>query len=108
MRVHRGIRNLAISLALSLLLLASTTGASLAVRHRLYVGTITALSSTVVTIHSKTHNADHHFVIAETTLWLRRGVPVTRSSFKVGSYVTVSYSEGPNHTLIAYHISLRR
>jgi hypothetical protein len=103
-----------ISLALALVLAAAATGEAQAVRHHFYVGTITAITfpngghAGSLTIHSKTHNTDYHFIIDNSTRFLHRGQGEPRTSFKVGSYVTVSYSPGPNGTMIAYHISLRR
>ena len=106
-------RALAISLLLVLALAAGTARPALAVRHHLYVGTITRITypngghNGSLTIHSKTHNANFTFVIDNSTKFLRHGQGEPRTSFKVGSYVTVSYSPGPNGTMIAYHISLR-
>ena len=79
-----------------------------AARHKSYVGTITAISTNALTIHSKSHNTDFHFVIDGNTRFLQHGLGIPRNNFKVGSYVTVSFSPGPNNTMIAYHISLRR
>jgi hypothetical protein len=93
---------------------AGVTGTAQAVRHHFYVGTITAITfpngghNGSLTIHSKTHNTDYHFIIDNNTRFLRHGQGEPRTSFKVGTYVTVSYSPGPNGTMIAYHISLRR
>jgi hypothetical protein len=90
--------------------LSATRGpvASAAVRHHFYVGTITALAGGSLAIHSKTHNATYRFVFDKQTRFMRQGRVVARSLFKLGSYVTVSYSPGPRSTLIAWHISLRR
>jgi hypothetical protein len=82
--------------------------ASAITRHKLYVGTITAIASNALTIHSKTHAAYYHFVINGGTKFLRHQVSVSRSVFKVGSYVTVSYSAGPHNTMVAWHVSLRK
>jgi hypothetical protein len=79
-----------------------------AARRPSHVGTITAISSTALTIHSKTHKTYYHFVITSDTAFLQHGKPVARSLFKIGSYVTVTYATGPNGTLIAIHVSLRQ
>jgi hypothetical protein len=103
-----------VGLVLALIPAAAATGRAQAVRHHFYVGTITAITfpnrghAGSLIIHSKTHNTNFHFVIDNSTRFLRRGQGEPRTSFKVGSYVTVSYSPGPNGTMIAYHISLRR
>ncbi|MGH2347389.1 MAG: hypothetical protein ACRDG4_19350, partial [Chloroflexota bacterium] len=78
-----------------------------AVRHHFYVGTIISLSAGSVTIHSKTHKANFTFTIDKGTKFLRLGQGISRKQFKVGSYVTISYSPGAHHTMIAWHISLR-
>jgi hypothetical protein len=87
--------------------LAAPRGAA-AARHRFYVGTITKISTTSLTIHSKTHNADFTFAVVSSTQFLQHGQPIARARFRVGSYVTVSFSPGPHNSMIAYHISLRR
>jgi hypothetical protein len=84
------------------------TGAAQAARSPSHVGTITAISSTAITIHSKTHKTYYHFVINSQTLFLQRGHEVSRNLFKVGTYVTVTYAAGPNNSLIAIHVSLRQ
>jgi Domain of unknown function (DUF5666) len=101
---------------LGILLVALTVGlsahqalpASAAVRHHFYVGTITAISANMLVIHSKTHATNYRFVVNSQTKFLRKGVAASRGMFKVGSYVTVSYSPGPNNSLIAWHVSLRK
>lgn len=99
-------------LALALLLIAivalQRAPLALAARHRSYTGTITAISATALTIHSKTHNADFHFAINASTKFLQKGKEISRSRFHPGSYVYVSYSSGPHNGMIAWHISLRR
>ena len=114
MRVVDRIRTWLLALVLALGVLTGSVGRARAVQHHFYVGTITAISfpsgghSGALTIHSKTHNTNFHFLIDNSTRFLRRGQGEPRTSFKVGSYVTVSYSPGPNGSMIAYHISLRR
>ncbi|MDB5075754.1 MAG: hypothetical protein JWO42_1933 [Chloroflexi bacterium] len=95
-------------LALALLLALAFVQPASAARHHFYVGTITNISANSLTIHSKTHAADYHFVINGQTRFLRRGQATPRSAFKRGTYVTVSYSPGPNNSMIAWHISIRR
>src|SRR5579871_6433262 len=110
----RTVRIWLISLTMAVLLIAGATGSAQAVRHRSYVGTITAITfpngshNGSLTIHSKSHDTDFHFIIDNNTRFLRRGQGEPRTSFKAGSYVTVSYSPGPNGSMIAYHISLRK
>jgi hypothetical protein len=79
-----------------------------AARRPSHVGTITAISNSVLTIHSKTHKTYYHFVINSDTAFLQHGKPVSRSLFRVGTYVTVTYATGANGTLIAIHVSLRQ
>jgi hypothetical protein len=93
-------------------LLCAQTGLSVqtaqaAVRHRSYVGTITAISVGSLTIYSKAHATDFRFIITSQTAFLQKSKPIARSRFKVGSYVTVSFSPGPNNSMVAWHISLR-
>jgi hypothetical protein len=95
-------------LALSLVVVLVPVQHVAAARHHSYVGTITAISANSLTIHSKTHAANFHFVVNGQTRFLRRGQPVPRSLFKRGTYVTVSYSPGPNKSMVAWHISIRR
>ena len=99
-------------LALALLLIAMVAlqraQPAVAARHHSYTGTITAITATALTIHSKTHNADFHFVIDASTRFLQKGKEISRSRFHRGSYVYVSYSAGSGNSLIAWHISLRR
>jgi len=108
MRVFRGIRFLAIILVLGLWVLARPGGPVEAARHHFYVGTITRISSGALTIHSKSHNTNFTFTINSATAFLHKGQAISRGMFRVGSYVTVSYSPGPHNSMIAYHISLRR
>ncbi|HWE63427.1 MAG TPA: hypothetical protein VHB98_17055, partial [Chloroflexota bacterium] len=87
------------TLALWLALVVALAGfprAALAVRHHSYVGTITRISATALTIHSKTHAANFTFVIEGSTRFLQHGAPIPSARFRVGSYVTVSYSPGPH------------
>ncbi len=108
MRRFPGARPLAILFVLALFMALRPAGAGqAAVRHHFYVGTITSLSAGSVTIHSKTHKANFTFTIDKGTKFLRLGQGIPRKQFKVGSYVTVSYSPGAHHTMIAWHISLR-
>lgn len=79
-----------------------------AARRPSHVGTITAISSSALTIHSKTHKTYYHFVIDGDTAFLQHGKPASRNLFRVGSYVTVTYAPGSNRTLIAIHVSLRQ
>lgn len=102
------VRLVLLALALSAMTLWGTPSAVRAARHHFYVGTITAISDSALTIHSKTHGADFRFAIDGNTRFLQHGQQIPRSRFHVGSYVTVSFSPGPRNTLIAYHISLRR
>jgi hypothetical protein len=83
-----------LALAASLSMLGPRT-ASATTRHKSYIGTITAIASNSLTIHSKTHAAYYHFVIDSGTKFLRHQIAISRFVFKVGSYVTVSYSPGP-------------
>jgi len=87
---------------------SATDQASAASRHRFYVGTIVAISSNALTIHSKTHATDYHFVIDRGTQFLRHAASVPRTLFKVGSYVTVSYSTAAHNIMVAWHVSLRK
>lgn len=108
MRFFPGARMLVILVFAGLLALAWPGNPAQAARHHFYVGTITSISSQSLTIHSKTHNTNFTFVITSSTQFLRKGQAISRSLFKVGSYVTVSYSPGSHNTMVAYHISLRR
>ena len=108
MRLSWAARILVLSVGVALLAFGSRGAPALAARHHFYVGTITQISEKSITIHSKTHNANYTFVIDGSTRFLRHGQAVARNLFKVGSYVTVSYSSGPRNSMIAYHISLRR
>lgn len=92
----------------ALVALAASAPTAFAIRHRLYVGTITAISANALTIHSKAHAADFRFTIDGNTKFLQKGKEISRMRFHVGSYVTVSFSAGPHNSMIAYHISLRR
>jgi hypothetical protein len=83
-------------------------GSAQAARRPSHVGTITAISSSTLTIHSKTHKTYYHFVINSQTLFLDRNHEVSRNLFKVGTYVTVTYAAGSNNSLIAIHVSLRQ
>ena len=98
-------------LALALLLIGVaalyTVQPALATRHHSYTGTITAIAATTLTIHSKAHNTNFHFVIDGQTLFLQKGKQISRSRFHPGSYVYVSYSSGAHNSMIAWHISLR-
>lgn len=113
MRLGGTVRIWLVFLALAVLP-AAGAGAAQAARHHFYVGTIIAITypsnghDGSLTIHSKTHATDYRFIIDNSTRFLRRGQGEPRTNFKVGSYVTVSYSPGLNGTMIAYHISLRR
>jgi len=108
MRFFRATRLLAGLVVAALLFLALPGRPAEAARHHLYVGTITRISSGALTIHSKTHNANFTFIITSATAFLHKGQSISRGNFRVGSYVTVSYSPGPHGSMIAYHISLRR
>ena len=90
------------------LALAGTIGATAAVRHHIYVGTITRISAAALTIHSKSRASDYTFQIDQSTRFLVHGQAVSRDRFKVGSYVTVSYSAGSKGAMLAYHVSLRK
>ena len=107
MRFFLGGRPLAILAIIGMLLLARPAGVSAAVRHHFYVGTIISISSGSLTIHSKTHKANFTFTIDKGTKFLHTGQGVSRTLFKVGAYVTVSYSPGAHNSMIAWHISLR-
>lgn len=93
--------------ALLTALIVAPRGAE-AARHHFYVGTITKISATSLTIHSRAHNTNFSFTIVSSTQFLQHGQPIGRTRFRAGSYVTVSYSPGPHNSMIAYHISLRR
>ena len=108
MRYFPGVRPLVILLTMATLFLARPGGADGAVRHHFYVGTVVTISNSSLTIHSKTHQANFTFTIDKGTVFLRKGLAISRNLFKVGSYVTVSYSPGARNTLIAWHISLRK
>jgi hypothetical protein len=95
-------------LASVMLVYTVCVGAAQAARRPSHVGTITAISNTALTIHSKTHKTYYHFTINSQTQFLQHGHDASRSLFKVGSYVTVTYDSGPNNTLIAIHVSLRQ
>ena len=86
----------------------AVTNAAATARHHIYVGTITRISAAALTIHSKTHAADYTFQIDQSTRFLVHGLAVSRDRFKVGSYVTVSYSAGSRGVMLAYHVSLRK
>ena len=101
-------RTLALVLILMGMVALQRAPQAMAARHHSYVGTITSISPNALTIHSKTHNANFHFVIDTQTKFLQRGKEISRSRFHVGSYVSVSYSAGAHNSMIAYHISLRR
>jgi hypothetical protein len=107
MRFFLGGRPLAILVTLAILLAAMPRGAEGAVRHKFYVGTIITISTGSLTIHSKTHKANFTFTIDKGTKFLRTGQSIARTMFKVGTYVTVSYSPGAHNAMIAWHISLR-
>ncbi|MGH2409664.1 MAG: DUF5666 domain-containing protein [Chloroflexota bacterium] len=108
MRFFRATRLLAGLVVLGIVILVLPGRPAEAARHHLYVGTITRISSGSLTIHSKTHNANFTFIINSGTAFLHKGQSISRGNFRVGSYVTVSYSPGPKGSMIAYHISLRR
>ncbi len=102
-------RCLPVILALGVLLTAiQASPARGATRHRMYIGTITAVSASALVIFSKTHNTRYQFVVNGQTKFLKGGKAISRFLFKVGSYVTVSYSAGPHSTMIAWHVSLRK
>jgi hypothetical protein len=63
----RTLRALLLIVALALAALTIAPHAAQAVRHKLYVGTITFISNNALTIHSKTHNANFQFVINNQT-----------------------------------------
>jgi hypothetical protein len=107
MRFFLGGRPLAILVIIGMLFLAQPAGAATTVRHKFYVGTIITISNGSLTIHSKTHKANFSFTIDKGTKFLRLGQGVARTMFKVGTYVTVSYTPGAHNSLIAWHISLR-
>jgi hypothetical protein len=107
MRFFLGARPLAVLVMIALLLTARPGGVEGATRHKFYVGTIITISSGSLTIHSKTHKANFTFTIDKGTKFLRLGQGVARTMFKVGTYVTVSYSPGARNAMIAWHISLR-
>jgi hypothetical protein len=106
--VRHWLRGLLPVLASVVLLYTLYAGSARAARRPSHVGTITAISSSALTIHSKTHKTYYHFAINSQTLFLDHGHEVSRNSFKIGTYVTVTYAPGPNNSLIAIHISLRR
>ena len=108
MRFFRATRLLAGLVVIGVLVLTLPTRPAEAARHHLYVGTITRISSGSLTIHTKTHNANFTFIINSGTAFLHKGQSIARGNFRVGSYVTVSYSPGPHSSMIAYHVSLRR
>ena len=108
MRFFRATRLLAGLVMIGIVTLALPGRPAEAARHHLYVGTILRISSSALTIHSKTHNANFTFIINSATAFLHKGQRISRGNFRVGSYVTVSYSPGPHGSMIAYHISLRR
>ncbi len=107
MRFFLGGRPLAILALIGMLILVRPGGAEGAARHKFYVGTIITISTGSLTIHSKTHKANFTFTIDKGTKFLRLGQGIARTMFKVGTYVTVSYSPGAHNSMVAWHISLR-
>jgi hypothetical protein len=104
----RAARVIAVVLLLMVATVWAPSSSIAATRHHSYVGTIVAISSNALTIHSKTHATNYHFNIDGQTKFLQHGQAIARSRFKVGSYVTVSYSQGPRNSMVAWHISLRK
>jgi len=99
---------IALLLIIGALLPAALPAPVQAARHHSHTGTIVSISAHDLTIHSKSHSTDYHFALAGSTVFLDHGKQISSARFVRGDYVYVSYSAGPNGTLIAYHVSLRK
>ena len=108
----RASRCFTVTLVIALLFaMVQTASAAGTKRHPFHVGTIKAITASTLVIYSKTHRTNYRFVIDNSnngTKFMKNGVAVSRLLFKVGTYVTVSYSTGAHGTMIAWHVSLRK
>ena len=102
------IKPVLIALLLILGALLPVAAPAQAARHHSHTGTIVSITARELTIHSKSHATDYHFAINGDTRYLDHGKQISSARFLRGDYVYVSYSTGPNGTLIAYHVSLRK